>query len=204
MNLKSRDKHSWAIRAAAPDDEEGVHRVVAAAFDDGGNVADLWAEVEARGHSRASVVAVESDEVVGHVGISDAWLDARRALVDVWMLSPLSTRPDRERRGIGTALVEAAIGAARDGSVPALFLEGSPDFYGARGFERASDRGFLPASLRTPDRAFQVVTFGTHEEWMTGALVYRDVWWEHDSAGLRDPVLAELEESLGRVRTYVR
>ena len=29
---------------------------------------------------------------------------------------------------------------------------------------------------------------------MTGRLVYRDVWWQHDSAGLRDPVLAELEE----------
>ena len=25
---------------------------------------------------------------------------------------------------------------------------------------------------------------------MTGALVYRDVWWEHDAAGLRDPDLA--------------
>jgi len=28
---------------------------------------------------------------------------------------------------------------------------------------------------------------------MTGRLVYRDVWWSHDSAGLRDPDLADLE-----------
>jgi hypothetical protein len=25
-------------------------------------------------------------------------------------------------------------------------------------------------------------------------VVYRDVWWRRDAAGLRDPVLAELEE----------
>ena len=28
-----------------------------------------------------------------------------------------------------------------------------------------------------------------------GQLIYRDVWWRHDLAGLRDPKLAEMEES---------
>ncbi len=32
---------------------------------------------------------------------------------------------------------------------------------------------------------------------MTGRLVYPDVWWRHDSAGLRDPELAEVEAALG-------
>ena len=31
---------------------------------------------------------------------------------------------------------------------------------------------------------------------MTGRLVYPDVWWRHDAAGLRDPRLAEIEELL--------
>jgi putative acetyltransferase len=38
-----------------------------------------------------------------------------------------------------------------------------------------------------------VVRFAAHEEWMTGQLIYRDVWWRYDAAGLRDPLLAELE-----------
>ena len=82
----------------------------------------------AAGTPAASIVAVDeaSGEVVGHVGLSHAWLDARRELVDVWVLSPLSTRPDRERHGIGSALVAAAIEAARRRGVPALFLEGEP------------------------------------------------------------------------------
>jgi len=41
------------------------------------------------------------------------------------MLSPLSTLPDRGRRGIGTGLVGAALEASRAGGVPALFLEGA-------------------------------------------------------------------------------
>ena len=42
-----------------------------------------------------------------------------------------------------------------------------------------------------------MVLYDGHEDWMTGRLVYRDVWWQHDSAGLRDPDLAELEERFG-------
>ena len=31
---------------------------------------------------------------------------------------------------------------------------------------------------------------------MTGRVVYRDVWWEHDATGLRDPLLAQVEFNL--------
>jgi hypothetical protein len=31
----------------------------------------------------------------------------------------------------------------------------------------------------------------------SGQVFYRDVWWRHDAAGLRDPMLAEIEEALG-------
>ena len=204
VNVKSSATPSFVLRAATDRDDRAVHEVVSTAFGRHEGVGDLWAEVVSRGHARESLVAVEGDEVVGHVGLSHGWLDARRRLVDVWVLSPLSTRPDRQRRGIGGALVAAAIEATREAGVPALFLEGDPAFYGPRGFESASARGFVPPSVRTPDPAFQVVTFAAHEEWMTGALVYRDVWWEHDAAGLRDPRLAEVEKVLGLDRTPVR
>ncbi|HET7069259.1 MAG TPA: hypothetical protein VFI40_00410, partial [Nocardioides sp.] len=92
-------------------------------------------------------------------------------------------------------LVAAAVETARDSGAPVLFLEGSPLYYGARGFERADRHGFLPAALeRTPRAAFQCVLFEGREDWMTGQLIYPNVWWEHDAAGLRDPGLAELEE----------
>lgn len=189
------------IRPAGPDDADAVLRVIRAAFGAGGaghgdQVSDLWAEVRASEHLLAERVAVSDGEVVGHVGLSHCWLDARRELVSMAMLSPLSTRPDLERRGIGTALVEAAIGAARELGRPALVLEGSPTFYGTRGFVPASAHGIEAPSVRVLPPAFQVVPFAL-EDWMSGRVVYPEVWWRHDSTGLRDPDLAEVEAALG-------
>lgn len=189
----------FEVRPEQPVDRESVLRVIAAAFGaDGheGHAADVVAIWEGLGrHRRAGLVAEQGGHVLGHVGLSRAWLDARRALVEVWVLSPLSVLPERQREGIGTLLVAAAIETARGSGVPVLFLEGSPAYYGARGFARADRHGFMPAALeRTPRAAFQCVLFDGHEDWMTGQLIYPSVWWEQDSSGLRDPHLAELEE----------
>jgi putative acetyltransferase len=189
----------FQIRPEQAADRESVRRVIGAAFGDGGrdqhgeDVADIWSGLGE--HRRAGLVAEEGGAVVGHVGLSGAWVDARPELVDVWLLSPLGVVPERQRSGIGTALLVAAVETARVSGTPALFLEGSPHYYGARGFARADRLGFLPAALeRTPRAAFQVVVFEAHEPWMTGQLIYPDLWWRYDAAGLRDPGLAELEE----------
>ncbi|GAA5130225.1 hypothetical protein GCM10023339_60340 [Alloalcanivorax gelatiniphagus] len=168
----------------------------AAGVEHGTQVADLWADVRSSDHLLAELVAVADGEVVGHVGVSHCWVDARRELVDACMLSPLSTRPDRQGSGIGTALVAAAVTAARGLGRPALFLEGSPAFYGSRGFEPASTYGIEPPSRRVPAPAFQVVPLAL-EEWMTGRVVYPEVWWRHDATGLRDPDLAAIEAAYG-------
>ena len=191
MQITTRDERA--------DDAEDVLAVVRAAFGvEGDEIAAIWSDLGPAGLVRASLVAEVDGELVGHVGLSRAWVDARRALVDVLVLSPLSVLPSHQGRGAGTALVAAAVARAREVGTPALFLEGSPSYYGPRGFAHASALGFAPASVRTPDRAFQVVLTKEHEPWMSGRLVYPDVWWRHDAAGLRDPGLAELEELLGR------
>jgi putative acetyltransferase len=180
--------------AVAADD---VAPVLTDAFaDDGEKVARLWSELASSDLLRASLVAVDGDQVVGHVGLSQAWLDARRELVEVWLLSPLAVAPDRQADGLGTALLAAAVESARDGATPLLVLEGDPGYYGRRGFRPGASFGLLPATDRTPAPAFQATCFDAHEEWMTGRIVYPDVWWRHDAAGLRDPLLATLEERL--------
>ena len=114
--------------------EDDVLPVIRAAFgDEGEKVGNLWAELEQSDALRASLVAEQDGQIVGHVGLSHAWLDARRELVDVWVLSPLSVVPDQQRRGIGTRLLAAAVDEARAGETPLLFLEGDPSYYGRRG-----------------------------------------------------------------------
>lgn len=184
------------IRDQRPHEKDAVTRVITEAFADEGRVATVWANVVIRKLDRASIVAVDEGVVIGHVGVSHAWLDARQRLIDVLVLSPLSVQPRRQGHGVGTALVSAAIAAADRMSVPALFLEGDPGYYGNRGFDRASGHGFEAPSRRIPESAFQVALLSSHAEWMTGRVIYRDVWWEGDAAGLRDPDLARIERVL--------
>jgi putative acetyltransferase len=52
----------------------------------------------------------------------------------VLVLSPLGVRPEHQRQGIGTRLIEEALNAAEATGAPLLFLEGSPGYYRRRGF----------------------------------------------------------------------
>ena len=45
--------------------------------------------------------------------------------------------------------------------------------------------GLRKPSLRIPDAAFQVLRLPGYEPWMTGTMVYSEVFWRHDSVGLR-------------------
>lgn len=160
---------------------EAVHR--AAFGDHGEQVAAIPAGL--RPGSPISLVAEVDGAVVGHVMVSRNLLDAPRRLVDVGVLSPLGVLPEFQRRGVGKALVAAAVSAAREAGYPALFLEGDPAYYARLGFRAGGDLGFRRPSLRIPPAAFQVVLFEAHEEWMTGTLVYDAVFWRLDAVGLR-------------------
>src|SRR6185312_570087 len=124
------------IRDVVPAEELAAEEVVSAAFGEppDGRVVQMMRALQAGGAARASLVAVVDEELVAHVGLSRAWLDARREMVEVLVLSPLSVRPDLQGRGIGTALVAAALETAAEQGAPAVFLEGSPFYYGRRGF----------------------------------------------------------------------
>ncbi|WP_373695008.1 GNAT family N-acetyltransferase [Kineococcus terrestris] len=160
------------------------------AFGDHGRVvADLVDELRDRvgaGHG-TSLVAETADGVVGHVAFTDALLDAPRRLVTVRVLSPLAVLPRAQRRGIGRALVTAGLQHERARGVPLVFLEGDPGYYSRAGFEPGARYGFRKPSLRIPDAAFQVFRLPAHGPWMTGTLVYPEVFWRHDAVGLRDP-----------------
>lgn len=179
---------SLTIRPEHPADHAIVADLHARAFEDPDRVPAL---VDALRIAPAalppiSLVATVDDQVIGHVLLSACRLDAPRRLVDVFTLSPLAVDPGWQRRGVGTALIRAALAAADDSGVPLVFLEGSPDYYAARGFGPAGEIDFRRPSLRIPEPAFQVACLSRYEPWMTGTFVYSDTFWRHDSVGLRD------------------
>ncbi len=175
------------VRPERAEDHEAVREVHALAFGDGERVPAL---VDALRNAKASLsplslVATVDERVVGHVMLSACRLDALPRLVDVMSLSPLGVLPEFQRRGIGTRLVEHALAGADGLGVPLVFLEGSPYYYGRRGFADATKVGFRPPTLRYPPGAFQVARLSSYEEWMTGTFVYSDTFWALDCVGLR-------------------
>ncbi len=134
-----------------------------------------------------SMVAEHEGKVVGHVMFTRSLLDAPPRLVDVQVLSPVAVLPERQGRGIGSALIQRGLKVMIERSVPAVFLEGPPDYYARFGFRAGAEQGFRKPSLRIPDAAFQALRLPAHEPWMSGTLVYSETFWRHDAVGLREP-----------------
>lgn len=176
------------IREEQPDDLAGVARVHADAF--GRHGADVVSLVAALRDSLSrepglSPVAVDGDALVGHVLFTRNLLDAPERLVDVQVLSPVGVLSGRQRQGVGTALIRRGIDVLAHRDVPVIFLEGSPSYYARFGFVAGHQQRYRRPSLRIPEAAFQALPLAAFRPWMTGTLVYRQAFWDHDAVGLR-------------------
>jgi predicted N-acetyltransferase YhbS len=88
-----------------------------------------------------SMVAVTSaGEVIGHVLCTRGHV----AQTPVLGLGPLTVRPDHQRRGVGSALMNAVLGAADALGEPLVALLGDPAYYRRFGFRPSSDYQILP------------------------------------------------------------
>jgi putative acetyltransferase len=175
------------IRHERAEDHDGVREVHLQAFGVSDDVPTLVAALRAAASSLTplSLVAEVGQRVAGHVMLSACWLDALPRLVDVMSLSPLGVLPEFQRQGIGTRLVAHALAEADSRGIPLVFLEGSPRYYGKRGFADATTLGIRPPTLRYPPGAFQAARLSSYEAWMTGTFVYSDTFWALDCVGLR-------------------
>jgi putative acetyltransferase len=178
------------IRAEKTDDHPGVRAVHRRAFggDHGHVVADMTDALRAAflPEPGLSLVAEDDDgQIVGHVMFHPGRLDAPPRQVEVAVLTPLGVVPERQRSGVGRALVRAGLAELTSRGVPLVFLEGIPDYYPKLGFDKAGEVGFRKPSLRIPDTAFMVYRLPGYADWMTGTLVYSQVLWDMDLVGLR-------------------
>jgi putative acetyltransferase len=102
--------------------------------------------LRAAGALALSLVAVEDGEVVGHVAFSAVTIDGAPA--PGWFgAGPLSVRPDRQRSGIGTALMRAGLARLAEAGAKGCVLVGDPVYYLRFGFREASSLAYpgLPA-----------------------------------------------------------
>jgi putative acetyltransferase len=141
------------VEAEQPVDAEAINGVVRAAFAHHLEVGDMVAAIRASPRYRPglALVARVVSKVIGFVMVSGTDLvvdDATQR--EVLTLTPLAVLPEFQRRGVGTALVRAALDEADRQGEPLVVLEGSPRYYGRLGFTLATTHGIV---LHLPDGA---------------------------------------------------
>ncbi len=165
-----------AIEPERPADHGTIDAVVRQAFDRQPAVADMVAAVRRSPRYRPglALVARSGAETVGFVMLSNTDLVARNgARRDVLTLTPLAVAPQHQRRGVGSALVRAALASAERLGEPMVILEGSPQFYGRLGFCFAGDHGItMDLPEWAPPEAAQVFLLSAHDPAITGRVEY--------------------------------
>ena len=105
------------------------------------------------GQLSISLVAAEHDEILGHVAISPVSISS--GVTGWYGLGPISVRPDRQGKGIGSALMRAALQQLRQQGAAGCVVLGDPAYYGRFGF-KAHPGLELPD---VPPEYFQALSF---------------------------------------------
>lgn len=142
------------VRRELPSDYAAIYAVHAAAFDNpdlAGSPppeAGLVDVLRSGGYllNPLCLVALHDGEVVGHVACSRATVGTKEQ--PVVALGPIGVLPSVQQRGVGKALMHAALAAADALDEPAVVLLGHTDYYPQFGFEPAEPHGVIPPVAR--------------------------------------------------------
>ena len=141
------------IRIATSLDRDGINDVYSSAFPDSERelVSTLAVNLlsEDTSPQTLSYVAAIEGAVVGHVAFSPVTMESHEN-VQGYILAPLGVKPDFQKRGIGSTLIERGMHQFLGMGVHLLFVYGDPAFYGRYGFRAdVADRytPTLPASI---------------------------------------------------------
>ncbi|MBP0578878.1 N-acetyltransferase [Labrys sp. LIt4] len=146
------------IRPERADDIDTIRAMTRAAFEGKPYSSQTEAAIvdglRAAGALTLSLVAEEESGVVGHVAFSPVTIDG--AFRHWYGLGPVSVRPDRQKNGIGRALIETGLADLRRQEAQGCVVLGDPAYYGRFGFKNEV-RLCLPG---VPPVYFQCLPFG--------------------------------------------
>jgi putative acetyltransferase len=130
------------VRPESGADHDAIRHVHERAFAPSAAEAKLVDELRAAGDlvPELCLVAVEGGEVVGHIALSRAGLASGHGAL---ALAPMAVLPERQRTGIGSALVSESLDRAAGTAFPLVVVLGHPAYYPRFGFEPGAAHGIL-------------------------------------------------------------
>ena len=141
------------VRFERPADIPHVQAVNVAAFDSPteANLVDALREQA----DVISIVAEQDGHILGHILFSPVRLTGADDLRAV-ALAPMAVAPERQRTGIGSALVREGLAHCQRQGVGAVFVVGHPEYYPRFGFRPASGFG-ITCEFEVPDEVFMAM-----------------------------------------------
>jgi putative acetyltransferase len=142
------------IRPEAPEDAGPVRLLNERAFEQPLE-ANLIAKVRHACPDALSLVAEDDGAIAGHILFTPLVVQDTGAAG--MGLGPMAVLPERQRQGIGSALVNRGLEMLRGRGCPFVVVVGHPEYYPRFGFERASKYGLRCQWDGVPDAAFMAL-----------------------------------------------
>lgn len=131
------------VRQETPEDYSTIRQIIVDAFTQSefghNGEANIVEQLRENCPEAISFVATEDSEVVGHIMFSPVVLSTELDTIRGLGLGPMAVRPDRQRKGIGAALVEYGLYDLKNKSWPFVTVLGHPEYYPRFGFRPAVD-----------------------------------------------------------------
>jgi putative acetyltransferase len=142
------------VRAERREDRGAVRRVNELAFDAAGE-ANLVDALREREPAHLSLVAEEGGRVVGHIFFSPVTVESGAGAWGALGLGPMAVLPERQGRGVGSALVREGLKECLRRGHELVFVLGHAAYYPRFGFRPAGPLG-LTCEFPSPEENFMV------------------------------------------------
>lgn len=142
------------VRAETVEDRPAVRRVNELAFARAGE-ADLVDALRENAPAHVSLVAEEGGRVVGHIFFSPVAVESAGGDWEAFGLGPMAVLPERQGRGVGSALVAEGLKECLRLGREVVFVLGHADYYPRFGFRPAGPLG-IGCEFPAPEEFFMV------------------------------------------------
>jgi putative acetyltransferase len=162
------------IRPEEESDRHAIWELTKSAFEGrpyaDGDEQDLIDRLRAGGALSASLVAIDGSALIGQITFSPASISSDRG--HWYALGPVSVIPERQREGIGGALIDAGMKAIESLGATGCILIGDPVYYSRHGFSLAPEH--CPES--EPEEYFMVRLTGVERP--VGTFAFHGAFYE--------------------------